>query len=34
MTIVFSQVFLLLLFGVVGYILAKTKIADSGHTKL
>lgn len=34
MTIVFSQVFLLLLFGIVGYILAKTKIADSGHTKL
>jgi predicted permease len=34
MTIVFSQVFLLLLFGVVGYLLTKTKIADSGHTKL
>ena len=34
MTIVFEQVFLLLLFGGVGYLLAKTKIADSGHTKL
>lgn len=34
MTIVFEQVFLLLLFGAVGYLLAKTKIADSGHTKL
>ena len=34
MTIVFEQVVLLLVFGAAGYLLAKTKIADSGHTKL
>ena len=34
MIIVFEQVFLLLLFGAVGYLLAKTKIADSGHAKV
>lgn len=34
MTIVFEQVFILLLFGSVGYLLAKTKIADNGHAKL
>lgn len=34
MMIVFGQVFLLLLFGSVGYLLAKTKIADSAQTKL
>lgn len=34
MTIVFEQVFLLLVFGAAGYLLAKTKIADSSHTKL
>lgn len=34
MIVVFEQVFILLLFGSAGYLLAKTKIADSGHTKL
>lgn len=34
MTIVFQQVLILLLFGSVGYLLAKTKIADSAQTKL